>query len=120
MNDLFEGFEGVKLVEAASDPFADFEGVTLVDQAAPAAGGPLSAFRAKLADPKEYERIKKWAAYHGMTPEDPIVAQRLTNPLNFSSYSTLNQLRMTGNPDEVNDLTPEGNVAGLGLKAAWM
>ena len=29
-------------------------------------GSPLSAFRAKLADPKEYERIKKWAAYHGM------------------------------------------------------
>ena len=94
MNDLFEGFEGVKLVEAASDPFADFEGVTLVDQTAPAAGDPLSAFRAKLADPKEYERIKRFAGYLGTTPEDTIVAQRLTNPLNFSSYSTLNQLKM--------------------------
>jgi hypothetical protein len=120
MNDLFEGFEGVKLVEAASDPFADFEGVTLVDQAAPAAGGPLSAFRAKLADPKEYERIKKWAAYHGTTPEDPIVARRLTNPLNFPSYSTLMKLAESGDPDEVNRMTPEGNVDGLGLKAALM
>ena len=118
MNDLFEGFEGVKPVEAASDPFAGFEGVTPVDQAAPAAGDPLSVFRAKLADPKEYERIKRFAGYLGTTPEDPTVAQRLTNPLNFSSYSTLNQLKTTGNVDEVNDLTPEGNVAGLGLKAA--
>ena len=119
MNDLFEGFEGVKLVEAASDPFADFEGVTLVDQAAPAAGGPLSAFRAKLADPKEYERIKKWAAYHGMTPEDPIVARRLTNPLNFPSYSTLMKLAESGDPEEANRMTPEGNVEGFGLKAAF-
>ena len=119
MNDLFEGFEGVKPVEVASDPFADFEGVTPVGHALPAVGDPLSAFRAKLADPKEYERIKKWAGYHGTTPEDPIVAQRLTNTLNFSSYSTLMKLAESGDPDEVNDLTPEGNVAGLGLKAAF-
>ena len=118
MNDLFEGFEGVKPVEAASDPFADFEGVTPVGQALPAVGDPLSAFRAKLADPKEYERIKRFAGYLGTTPEDPIVAERLTNPLNFSSYSTLNQLKTTGNVDEVNRMTPEGNVDGLGLKAA--
>ena len=83
-------------------------------------GDPLSAFRAKLADPKEYERIKRFAGYLGTTPEDPIVAQRLTNPLNFSSYSTLNQLKTTGNVDEANRMTPEGNVEGLGLKAARM
>lgn len=117
MNDLFEGFEGVKPVEAASDPFAGFEGVKPVE-AAPAAGDPVSAFRAKLADPKEYARIKRWADYLGMTPEDPIVQQRLTNPLNFSTYSTLNQLKTTGNLDEVNDMTPEGNAAGTGLRAA--
>ena len=121
MSDPFAGFEGVERVKNPNDPFAGFEGVERLSQPVGATpGSPLSAFRAKLADPKEYERIKKWAAYHGMTPEDPIVARRLTNPLNFSSYSTLLQLMMTGNPDEVNDLTPEGNVAGLGLKAALM
>ena len=81
---------------------------------------PVSAFRAKLTDPKEYARIKRWAGYLGTTPEDPIVQQRLTNPMGFRDYSTLMQLQTTGNTDEVNDLTPEGNAAGTGLKAALM
>ena len=119
MNDLFEGFEGVKPVEVASDPFAGFEGVTPVGHALPAAGDPLSAFRAKLADPKEYERIKRFAGYLGTTPEDPIVAKRLTNDPNFSSYSTLMKLAESGDPEEANRMTPEGNVDGSGLKAAF-
>ena len=121
MSDPFAGFEGVERIEPANDPFAGFEGVERLSQPSGVTpGSPLSAFRAKLADPKEYERIKRFAGYLGTTPEDPIVARRLTNPLNFPSYSTLMKLAESGDPDEVNRMTPEGNVAGFGLKAAWM
>jgi len=125
MNDPFAGMPDV--IESGASPVDTFAGIPdeagdpfkdLPDVVTP--GGPVAAFRAKLADPKEYARIKRWAAYHGKTPEDPTVERRLTNPLNFPSYSTLLQLKMTGDLDEVNDMTPEGNVAGTGLRAALM
>ena len=90
MNDPFAGMPDV--IESGASTVSAFAGIPdevgdpfkgLPDVVTP--DGPVSAFRAKLADPKEYARIKRWAAYHGTTPEDPTVERRLTNPRNFIS-----------------------------------
>ena len=104
---------------AASAGDFSFDAVKIEDPRPPVVVGTPDAsakFDAKMADQKERERIVRFAADLGTTPDDPVVRQRLTNPPNFSTTATLMKLAENGNPDEANTMTPEGNAAGLGLK----